>query len=332
MPRIQREDARKTTQADGGAMSRPRAAGFAIGTVVLAVIFTAVLGPVDASRADVRPAPHIADSVAPAAHGEHAEHAGHAEHADRAEHAERIRTEGTAAASASTSAAARAPSCPAGMLPVDGDYCGNLQQDCLRWLDKEHLRCAEFAPSTCMSGVTHQRFCIDRFEHPNRVGVKPVVMKTWYEADAACKSQRKRLCRESEWTLACEGDERRPYPYGFARDATACNIDHELPVPDARVEKSAAHWKAPVDQREASGARPACTSPFGVADMTGNVDEWVAADDAYPKHEPAAGTHRAALKGGYWGPVRNRCRSATRAHDENFAFYQIGFRCCSDPR
>jgi sulfatase modifying factor 1 len=36
------------------------------------------------------------------------------------------------------------------------------------------------------------------------------------------------------------------------------------------------------------------------------------------------------LKGGYWGPVRDRCRPMTIAHDENFAFYQIGFRCCSE--
>ncbi|MEO6572634.1 MAG: hypothetical protein ABIP89_02255, partial [Polyangiaceae bacterium] len=37
-----------------------------------------------------------------------------------------------------------------------------------------------------------------------------------------------------------------------------------------------------------------------------------------------------ALKGGYWGPVRDRCRPSTTAHNEDFIFYQIGFRCCGD--
>jgi hypothetical protein len=36
------------------------------------------------------------------------------------------------------------------------------------------------------------------------------------------------------------------------------------------------------------------------------------------------------LKGGYWGPVRARCRPATRAHNEDFVAYQQGFRCCGE--
>ena len=39
---------------------------------------------------------------------------------------------------------------------------------------------------------------------------------------------------------------------------------------------------------------------------------------------------RSVLKGGYWAPVRNRCRPATRAHGESFSYYQLGFRCCAD--
>ena len=57
--------------------------------------------------------------------------------------------------------------------------------------------------------------------------------------------------------------------------------------------------------------------------MTGNVDEWVLNESGKP--------HKSGLKGGYWGPVRDRCRPMTTAHDENFEFYQIGFRCCSGP-
>jgi formylglycine-generating enzyme required for sulfatase activity len=39
---------------------------------------------------------------------------------------------------------------------------------------------------------------------------------------------------------------------------------------------------------------------------------------------------RSILKGGYWGEVRARCRPSTRVHGENFAFYQQGFRCCTE--
>ncbi len=218
-------------------------------------------------------------------------------------------------------------SCAAGMLEVEGDYCPYVEQKCLRWLDPEtKMRCAEFAPSTtCAGKTTHKKFCIDRYEYPNKPGEKPVIMKTWYEARDTCQSQGKRLCGESEWTLACEGQEHLPYPYGYQRNAEACNIDKPHPdvnekaladprLRDAEVERL---W-----QGEPSGTREACVSPYGVHDMTGNVDEWVVNESGHP--------FKSGLKGGYWGPVRTRCRPMTTAHNEEFSFYQIGFRCCSE--
>ena len=217
--------------------------------------------------------------------------------------------------------------CPNGMLHVEGDFCPYIEQKCLRWIDPEtKMRCAEFAPSTtCASKTAHKKFCIDRFEYPNKPGENPVIMKTWYEARDTCQSQGKRLCGESEWTLACEGQEHLPYPYGYQRNAEACNIDKPHPdvnekaladprLRDAEVERL---W-----QGEPSGTREACVSPYGVHDMTGNVDEWVVNESGHP--------YKSALKGGYWGPVRTRCRPSTTAHGEEFSFYQIGFRCCTD--
>lgn len=218
-------------------------------------------------------------------------------------------------------------SCAPGMVEVDGDYCPWLEQKCLRWLDPEtKMRCAEFAPtSQCQSKTTHKHFCIDRFEYPNKPGEKPVVMKTWNEAKATCEGAGKRLCGETEWTLACEGQEHLPYPYGYARNAEACNIDKPHPDPDEKAIANPATRSAEVarlDQRDASGAREACVSPYGVNDMTGNVDEWVVNESGHP--------YKSSLKGGYWGPVRDRCRPSTTAHNEDFIFYQIGFRCCGD--
>ncbi len=216
--------------------------------------------------------------------------------------------------------------CAEGMQEVEGEYCANVEQKCLRWLDKEQMRCAEFAPtSSCVGKTTKKHFCIDRFEYPNKEGEKPVVMNTWYQAKASCEKEGKRLCGESEWTLACEGNERLPYPYGYERNSEACNIDKSHPaVNEAAIADPATRDAevARLDQRVASGEREACVSPFGVHDMTGNVDEWVVNEAGVP--------FKSGLKGGYWGPVRTRCRPMTTAHPEEFSFYQIGFRCCAD--
>jgi formylglycine-generating enzyme len=224
--------------------------------------------------------------------------------------------------------------CSADMVDVDGDYCPYVEQQCLRWLDPEtKLRCAEFEKSVverCAMKTQHKRFCIDRYEWPNKVGVLPAFMASFRDATFACESQGKRLCDDTEWTLACEGPERQPYPYGtgFARDDRACNIDKpyvwprpekifNLDTQDEELER--------LDQREPSGSRTSCVSPYGVHDMVGNVDEWVV--NASQSGRP----HLSGLKGGYWGPVRTRCRPMTTAHDESFKYYQIGFRCCGDP-
>ena len=219
--------------------------------------------------------------------------------------------------------------CGSNQVEVDGDYCPALEQKCVRWMDPETTvprRCSEFAPTGACQGKTlRKHFCIDKYEYPNKLGEKPVVMKTWYEAADACKAQGKRLCGDSEWTLACEGQERLPYPYGYERNSQACNIDKPHPDvnevamanPLTRDAEVARLW-----QGENSGTRESCVSPFGAMDMTGNVDEWVINESGMP--------YKSGLKGGYWGPVRDRCRPMTTAHYEQFVFYQIGFRCCGD--
>lgn len=170
-------------------------------------------------------------------------------------------------------------------------------------------------------------YCIDRFEYPNARGAYPWVFVTWDEASQLCRAQGKRLCSEEEWTFACEGEEAQPYPYGYTRSAQACVIDRpHRPVRErALAERTTEAARRELDslwQGEPAGSRPYCRSPFGVYDMTGNVDEWTTSTSGqgYPS----------ILKGGYWGQVRNRCRPSTRAHGPSFAYYQQGFRCCAD--
>lgn len=221
--------------------------------------------------------------------------------------------------------------CPDNMLEVEGEWCPEVEQKCNRYIDPEGVfprRCAEFAPtSKCAGKTTKKHFCIDKYEWPNKAGENPVVMKTWYDAKDACAGVGKRLCGDSEWTVACEGNERLPYPYGYDRNSEACNIDkphpdvNEKALGDANPKVRDAEAKR-LWQGEPSGTRTSCVSPYGVFDMTGNVDEWVVNESGQP--------YKSGLKGGYWGPVRDRCRPETTVHAEGFSFYQIGWRCCAD--
>jgi hypothetical protein len=226
--------------------------------------------------------------------------------------------------------------CPPDMVDVEGDYCPYLEQRCIRWLDPStQLQCAEFektpASGRCMTTGQPKHFCMDRYEWPNRFGALPTFMASWREAKSSCESLGRRLCSDTEWTLACEGPDRKPYPYGdgYERDDHACNIDKPYiwPHPERIFDpKTRADELAKLDQREPSGARSACVSPYGVHDMVGNVDEWVVNESQFGR------PYLSGLKGGYWGPVRTRCRPMTTAHDETFRYYQIGFRCCDEAR
>jgi hypothetical protein len=224
----------------------------------------------------------------------------------------------------------------AGSMKVDGER-GSVEglQDttCTDWINRDFPeRCARFDADqwTQLSRnlpVKPLHFCVDRFEYPNRKGAYPIIAVTWREAIGLCQDRGARLCTEDEWTFACEGEDARPYPTGFVRDEKACVIDRPWRLFDERLlaVRDSALAIGEIDfvwQGEASGSRPRCRSPFGVYDTTGNVDEWTRSTQRE--------AYESVFKGGYWGPVRARCRAATRAHNEDFYFYQQGFRCCAE--
>jgi hypothetical protein len=122
-----------------------------------------------------------------------------------------------------------------------------------------------------------------------------------------------------------------PYTYGYVRDATKCNIDRPYRKRERKLLKYASCMKKPeckkelekLDQRLPAGSLAACVSPFGVYDLNGNINEWVVRpNQKYP--------HRSGLKGGWWGPVRGRCRPTVGFHKEEDYGYEEGFRCCKD--
>ncbi len=209
--------------------------------------------------------------------------------------------------------------CPDGMVLVEGNYCPDVRLHCRHYMDPpgryEDFRCAEYAPSTCLSKErVPMRFCIDKYEYVAPGDTLPENHQSWTMADKTCRGQGKRTCWESEYNFACEGEDMRPYPYGWKRDTTACNADHIDVVDD--------HGKLK-DMRAAPGEYPRCASPFGVMDLSGNLEEFVSIDGTTPI--------RPAMKGAYWQPSRNFCRAAQTAHDRYYNGTETGFRCCSDP-
>lgn len=243
---------------------------------------------------------------------------------------------------AATEASITAPTpCPENSVLVDGDYCPDVEQKCLKWVDAKGQqvsppgpgltgRCGVFAPSKCVSKtLVHKRFCIDKYEYPNQKGTVPQSWMSWHDTKAACESQGKRLCTRSEWTFACEGREMHPYPYGdgYHRDRTSCNTDNPTPrgldvfkakTPDSPTSKLLDGLLVP------SGAKDKCVSPFGVYDQVGNIDESVVNETGNP--------YRSGLVGGHVFGVRNACRPMTEAHNESFSWYETGGRCCSDTK
>ncbi len=205
------------------------------------------------------------------------------------------------------------------MVLVEGDYCPKVVQICKRWLDPpgpyQDYRCAEYAkPSRCIAERVKERFCIDREEYAAPGETLPLANQSWTSAGDVCAGVGKRLCLESEWQFACEGEEMRPYPYGFVRDATACNIDQTaLGRPNGGLK----------DLREPITARPRCLSPFGVHGMSGNIEEWATLDDGKPPD-------RSTMKGAWWLPGKNTCRARTLGHGEIYRGKQVGVRCCKD--
>lgn len=239
----------------------------------------------------------------------------------------------SADASASVEDAGGPRACPAGMILVDTTYCPKVRQRCTKdeYNKPNHITiCHEFAPGqVCLTKLRRQRFCIDQYEYPNQAGAHPPVMVSWYDAAAACASQSKRLCWESEWVSACEGPEKLPFPYGRKRDATMCNIDNQYVNPhlDRVYSKTPAVQNAELlnlDQSVTSGEKAGCKSGFDVHDQTGNFDEWVNAESEHKVSDWAG------LKGGAWGHVRNACRPMTTSHPPDFTYYFISFRCCAD--
>jgi formylglycine-generating enzyme required for sulfatase activity len=196
--------------------------------------------------------------------------------------------------------------------------------------------------------------CIDRFEAPNRAGELPLVMYTFYEAEAWCAARDKRLCFDDEWTASCAGALGLEYPYGNEHEPGRCNDEQTwrlydqsqlngwpLSVASPAVEslkelldaaravsvsgQVAADHVEWLYQAEPAGENAGCTGADLVFDTQGNVEEWTRRRDGGDGPDFSGN-----LKGRYWAEART-CQGNVKTHGNGFRFYEIGFRCCRDP-
>ena len=116
-------------------------------------------------------------------------------------------------------------------------------------------------------------------------------------------------CGEREWERAARGADDRLYPHGDA-----------LAPDDADLSDTYGHRAAAYGPDEV-GAHPASDSPFGVADLAGNVWEWV---------RSVSGDEQVAIRGGSWYHNPIDLRSTNREPSEpSLRSLVIGARICA---
>ncbi|MCA9696820.1 MAG: SUMF1/EgtB/PvdO family nonheme iron enzyme [Myxococcales bacterium] len=161
----------------------------------------------------------------------------------------------------------------------------------------------------------------------------PVNCVTWQQAADYCGWKGRRLPTEAEWEYAARGDDGRVFPWGDT--AASCAYAHMFEtVMEMGDYGCMSGATAPV------GSYPSGASPFGMLDMAGNVEEWVAdwydasyynAGPASDPPGPAGGTQRVQRGGDLLDASANNLRSFERWRSApDAATGERGFRCAAD--
>jgi formylglycine-generating enzyme required for sulfatase activity len=159
------------------------------------------------------------------------------------------------------------------------------------------------------------------YDQPGLAG-HPVTDVNWGEASAFCKWAGGNLPSEAQWEKAARGPSSSPpqFPWGDDPEATRANVDS-------------------TSVRPVGSYSPGGDSPYGVADMAGNVCEWAQdwyASDTYARSTeqvarnpigPATGQQHVLRGGSFdnnWVMARSAFRTELRPGGSD---RDVGFRC-----
>lgn len=250
------------------------------------------------------------------------------------------------------------PTCPREMVLVDGRYCVDRYEAALVDVATERALSPYYPPSPRLAYSAEQAWKTKRLElgdpaaralglpalpawqrtegvEPRAVSARGLVPQGYVSgvvAERACKSAGKRLCTLGEWRTACRGERDKPFPYGEGDRYVAgkCNVFREAhPAMVLHGDFSVGHTDPRLNLVEVkgqpllrkTGATSECISEWGddgVADMVGNLDEWV---------EDSDGTF---VGGFYARATKEGCASTVSTHGYAYYDYSTGIRCCRD--
>ncbi|MFZ5879760.1 MAG: SUMF1/EgtB/PvdO family nonheme iron enzyme [Chloroflexota bacterium] len=159
---------------------------------------------------------------------------------------------------------------------------------------------------------------LDDYDSDPQFDDYPVIFVDWYQAQSYCEWRGASLPTEAQWEKAARGTDGRTYPWGNTFDWHFANLA-DAP---ARV-----------------GSYESGQSPYGIYDMSGNVDEWTADwySETYYQSSPSKNPLGSAspdlyetrvVRGGSWLSSPPEVRSSYRLGSVSTGFgTYTGFRC-----
>jgi formylglycine-generating enzyme required for sulfatase activity len=216
------------------------------------------------------------------------------------------------------------------------------------YIDAHEVTNAEYracvAAGACAAPVSPSSHATSSYYTSSAFDDYPVVHVTWFQAVGYCEWRGKRLPTEAEWGKAARGgcevaqpsscgpEDERPWPWGDA--APTCALANYSPA-------SFSYCSGLGDPQKVGTTSPVGDSPYGAADMAGNVWEWVAdwyswnyqwfSEGCTNPTGPTNGDWR-VRRGGSWANLGIDLRVSERSYSPpNDHGYNSGLRCALTP-